>query len=318
MSSAASLGKKWRPMLLIASDLKVKALVQGGKVAKTSFFVQLLLGITEVFIGILTFSVALMADGMQSFADAGVSLIVWMGLRVSRRAPDGKFQFGYHRFETLSSIVAALFMAMMGAITLYASTKGFLSAATITNAGVAIFVVSAGTCISTSLLIYKTRAAKKYSSVALKTDATNSIKDVLTSITAFVGITLNAFFGIPQTDAIAGIIISLFVFTMVHSIIKEASLALLDACQCPEIITEIEKIAKHTQRVKRAHNIRMRKVGSYLIGDMQVAVDGNMTVEEACKITSDIEVRTKQVFAEIMEFTVRIEPCEKETGQMTA
>jgi cation diffusion facilitator family transporter len=206
-------------------------------------------------------------------------------------------------------------MGAIGAITLYASTKGVLGAATIINPGLALFVVFVDICISAGLLIYKTRAAKKYGSVALKTDATNSIKDVLTSITAFIGITLNAFFGIPQTDAIAGIIISIFVFTMVHSIIKEASLALLDACQRPEIIAEIEKIAKQTQHVKRAHSIRMRKVGSYLIGDMQISVDGNMTVNEACEIASDIEVRTKQAFGEIMEFNVKIEPHGKLTKQ---
>lgn len=298
---------------MTVTAFKSKALVQGGKVAKQSFLVQLLLGITEVSTGMFTLSVALMADGMQSFADAGVSLIVWMGLHVSSRAPDGKFQFGYYRFETLSSIVAALFMAAIGAITLYASTKGFLSAETITNLGLAIFVVFANICIAAGLLIYKTRAAKKYGSVALKTDATNSIKDVFTSIAAFAGITLNAFFGIPQTDAIAGIIISVFVFSMVHSIIKESSLALLDACQCPEIIGEIEKIAKQNQHIKQAHSIRMRKVGSYLIGDMQISVDGNMTVNEACEIASDIEARTKQAFGEIMEFNVKIEPHEKLT-----
>jgi hypothetical protein len=65
--------------LLAVSAFKSKALLQGGKVAKQSFLVQLLLGITEVSTGIFTLSVALMVDGMQSFADAGVSLIVWMG-----------------------------------------------------------------------------------------------------------------------------------------------------------------------------------------------------------------------------------------------
>ncbi len=68
-----------------------------------------------------------MADGMQSFADAGVSLIVWMGLRVSSREPEWKISFGYYRFETLSSIIATLFMTSIGAITLYASTREFLA-----------------------------------------------------------------------------------------------------------------------------------------------------------------------------------------------
>ena len=79
------------------------------------------MGFAEVFMGMFTLSVALIADGIQSFADAGVSLIVWIGLRISRRAPDGKFHFGYYRVETFSSIIAAFFMATLGGIVLYES-----------------------------------------------------------------------------------------------------------------------------------------------------------------------------------------------------
>ncbi|HSV48959.1 MAG TPA: cation transporter, partial [Candidatus Acidoferrales bacterium] len=89
-------------------------LIQGGKVAKKCFFVQLMVGLAEVIIGFFTISIALIADGIQSFADAGVSLIVWTGLRIAKKAPDERFHFGYYRFETLSSIIAAVFMASLG------------------------------------------------------------------------------------------------------------------------------------------------------------------------------------------------------------
>ena|SRR5665647_1643277 len=102
-------------------------LAQGGTVAKRSFFVQLMVGFSEVIMGVFTLSIALIAEGIQSFADAGVSLIVWIGLRLSRKKPDKRFHFGYHRVETLSSIVAALFMATIGGITLYESCIEFLS-----------------------------------------------------------------------------------------------------------------------------------------------------------------------------------------------
>jgi divalent metal cation (Fe/Co/Zn/Cd) transporter len=75
-----------------------------------------MVGFSEVLMGLFTVSVALIADGIQSFADAGVSLIVWIGLRISRRKPDGKFRFGYHRVETFSSLLAALFMATLGGV----------------------------------------------------------------------------------------------------------------------------------------------------------------------------------------------------------
>lgn len=291
--------------------MKTDTLTQGGKVARKSFLIQLMVGFSEVFMGLFTVSVALIADGIQSFADAGVSLIVWIGLRISRRKPDGKFRFGYHRVETFSSLVAALFMATLGGVVLYESTLELFNPTRVADTEIALLVASAAALVSSILLIYKTQAAKKYGSLALKTDAFNSIKDVLTSITAFIGIAAGTYLNLPQMDAIAGIIISIFVFTMVYTIMKEASLVLLDACQCPEVLTEIEKIATSIHYVKAVRNIRMRKSGSYLVGDMQVALDENMTVKQACEIASAIEEQTKREFDEVLELKVRIEPHKK-------
>jgi len=293
-----------------ARRLKSNTLVQGGKVARKSFAIQLMVGISEVFMGIFTLSVALTADGIQSFADAGVSLIVWIGLRISRRAPDGKFHFGYYRVETFSSIIAALFMAALGVVVLYESYQEFIKPTAITNAELALVVALLATAVSSVLLIYKRRAAKKYNSLALKTDASNSIKDVLTSITAFIGIALARYFNIIQSDAVAGIIISLFVFTMVYTIIKEASLVLMDACQCPEILTDIENIAKSVKLVKQVHSLRMRKIGPYLIGDLHVVVDADLTVRDSGKIAYEIEELVKKEFDEVIEIKVRIDPDE--------
>jgi cation diffusion facilitator family transporter len=229
-------------------------------------------------------------------------------LRLSRKKPDKRFHFGYHRVETLSSIAAALFMAIIGGITLYSSYQELLNPTALVDPELALVVALAAAFVSSLLLIYKRRAAKKYGSLALKTDASNSIKDVLTSITAFAGIALSSYFSIIQMDAIAGIIISLFVFTMVYPVLKEASLVLLDSYHSPETMQAIENIAKSVTQVKQVHSIRMRKLGSYLIGDMHVVLSNDMTVQEAYAIASQIEDQTIKEFDEIIEMNVIIEP----------
>lgn len=289
---------------------KTDKLLKSGRVAKRSFAVQLLVGFVEVFVGLFTFSVALIADGVQSFADAGVSLIVWMGLRISRKKPDRRFPFGYHRFETLSSITAAIFMGVLAGFLLYASYQELLNPTPIVDPVLSMFVAFGAAVTSFFLLVYKRRAAKKYNSAALRTDATNSIKDVLTSATAFMGIAFSLFFGFTQTDAIAGIVISLFVFTMVYPIIRETSLVLVDAFDDPEILSEIEATTKRTKNVKQIHHIRLRKVGSYLIGDAQVVLDADLTVRDAVKIVREIEDNIKDEFSDIIEMKIIINPDE--------
>ena len=290
------------------SELQSGELAKGGKVAEKSFVVLVAVGIVEVIVGMFSLSIALIADGVQSFADAVVSLIVWIGLRLSRKAPDGKFHFGYYRVETFSSIVAALIMAVLGGIILYTAYQEWFHPTEIVNAEIAMAVALLATAIAFVLLIYKLRAAKKYASMALKADALNSVKDVLTSATAFFGIAFSKYLHFVQVDSIAGMIISLFIFTVAYSIIKEASLVLMDACQCTEILSDIESIAKSVKHVKQVHSVRMRKLGPYLVGDMHIVVDADMPVREAHQIASQIEEKVKQEFDEVTEIKVRIEP----------
>jgi divalent metal cation (Fe/Co/Zn/Cd) transporter len=103
---------------------------------------------------------------------------------------------------------------------------------------------------------------------------------------------------------------------MVYTIIKEASLVLLDACQCPENVAAIKSIAKSIPNVKDAHSVRLRKLGSYIIGDMHVEVDSEMTVKEAAKIAAQIEEKTKKQFDDIIEVNVIVEP-EEAKQQLT-
>jgi cation diffusion facilitator family transporter len=134
------------------------------------------------------------------------------------------------------------------------------------------------------------------------------VKDFLTSFTAFVGIAASRYLGIAQTDSIAGIVIAFFIFAVSYYIIKEASLVLMDACSCTEIISDIENIAKTVTHVKAVYDVRLRKIGPYVMGDMRVEVDGMLTVNEAHKIKTEIEEKVKQEFDEVAEIKVRVEP----------
>jgi cation diffusion facilitator family transporter len=290
--------------------LQSSRLAKGGTVAERSFVILVLVGIVEVFVGLFSLSLALVADGVQSFADAIVSLIVWIGLSISQKAPDGKFHFGYYRVENFSSIIAAFVLSISGGFILYESYLGLLHPKAIVNAELAMATALIATAIAGGILIFKTRTAKRYDSLAIKADAFNSTKDVLTSATAFVSIVLSKYLNIQATNSVGGIIIALFVFSVVYSVVKESSLVLMDACQCSDIISDIERTVKSVKHVKGVHDIRMRKLGPYLVGDMHIVVDADMSVREADQVATRVEEEVKKEFDGVTEIKVRIEPSE--------
>ena len=84
----------------------------------------------------------------------------------------------------------------------------------------------------------------------------------------------------------------------------------MDACSCSDIVSDIENIAKSVKHVKGVHDIRMRKLGPYLMGDLHIVLDGELTVREADQIATQVEEMVKKEFDEVTEIKVRIEPFE--------
>ena len=282
-----------------------------GTVALRVFFVLLIVGAVEVLIGMLySGSIALVADGVESFAAALVFLIVWVGLRLSVRAPDGKFHFGYYRFETLGSLLAAFLMAVFGGLLVFESYGLWSAPRLITNTETALIVTAGSLGVSLLVSFWMQRASKESGSVSLKTGMLNGFIDVFSSVVAFVSIFLNGYFGILHADSIGGILIAISVFAVAYSISREASLVLLDACQCGDVVSDIKDIAKGVKGVKEVHGVRMRKMGPFIVGDMHIVLEGETTVAEADRISSQIEELIQEQFDTVIEIKIRVESAE--------
>ncbi len=286
----------------MSSNLK-----KGATIAKIAFLIVLAVGIVETIVAGFSGSVALLADGIHSISTAMIFLIVWIGLHLSGRSPDNTFHFGYYRIETLGSLIAAFVLTALGVFILYESYASWIEQREIVGAIAAIVTASiaAATVVPVSLQI--DNAAKKYRSTALRTGGLSGLIDVFSSMAVVIGVALSNYFGIFQADSIASILIAGAIFVGGYSIFKEASLVLVDACQCGDIVTSIGDLVRSVKGIQEVHSIRMRKLGSYIVGDLHIVVDDNMLVKEADEIATEVEQKIKKEFGEIMEIKVRIE-----------
>src|SRR2546430_2056945 len=81
----------------------------------------------EVIFSMVTGSVALFADGVDSLSDASVSFFVWTGLHFVRRRPSKKFPFGYYKVESLTALIAALILVAAASFIFSRSYRALLS-----------------------------------------------------------------------------------------------------------------------------------------------------------------------------------------------
>ena len=269
------------------------------------------IGVSEITAGLFTGSYGLIGDGIGSFANAATSFLLWIGLRISRRGPDARFHFGYLRAETFYSMLAAIVIAGGGLVVIYESYSALYVARELRSGSIAIAVAFIAMAFSTLFSVYKIMKVRSMRLLSMKTEAVNSATDSLSSIAAFVGITVADRLGIIQFDSIVGIVIGMSVLISSYLIIRESSLVLMDACTSSDVRRDLQLVARNVPGVVEVRRIRLRQLGSYLVGDLVLGVDGRISLEEAHEISRNVEEETRRLFDEIYEIVIKLEPIGK-------
>jgi len=268
----------------------------GERIAKLSVLTLLGIGFVEIAVGFVTGSLGLTADGVDSVSDSFISMIVWVGLHYSRRRPDDRFHWGYQKVESLAALLVSIGMVAIASYILYHSYLTFLSPKEISYPIVALVTLLAAGTISTYRALQMRSVAKQYGLLSLRIDANNSIKDGTASFVVFANV-LGATLGVRQLDAVGGMIIALYIFSVAYVAIKESSLVLLDVCESPEMTNVLASALKTVESVTGVKNIRLRPSGPYLIGIISVTVDGSLTVSK----TEELRVRLLDIVRTIIE-----------------
>lgn len=277
-------------------------------IAKVSVWTLLVLGLIEIFFSQISGSIALLADGIDSISDAVVSFFVYTGLRFARRTPSRRFQFGYYKVESFTALITAIALVGVAAFTFLRSYRAFTDPAHFVHLPLpALVVLLAAGSISLYRALQMKQIANRYNILSLKTDARNSIKDASASFIAF-GSVLIASFGFHQVDALGGMLIAFYILAVAYVAIRESSLVLLDAFHEPELTKEIELLIKSNSHIKGIRDLRLRRAGPFIVGILEIIVDGDMTVKQVHDIATELERSVKSRIAGLRSLTVRAIP----------
>ena len=264
----------------------LKILRDGERIAKASFVTLLAIGIAELVAGFFSHSLTLTTDGADSLSDALISLIVWAGSRVAKKAPDDRFHFGYLRVESLAALMASIGMVVVASVFIYFAYQRLLAPREISYSTLVLAVFLVAGIISLYRALQMRRLAKNSNLLSLKTDAYNSVKDATASFVGFSVVLALVAVNLPVLDAIGSIIIAAYIYTVAYVSIRESSYVLLDAFNSPEVVDEIRRIIEGGYRA-RVDSVRLRRAGPLIEGVIRVVADGKTTLDEI------VEVRAK-------------------------
>ncbi|HEX4920041.1 MAG TPA: cation diffusion facilitator family transporter [Candidatus Bathyarchaeia archaeon] len=280
-----------------------RGFLEGERIAKVSVWTLLALGLAEIATSLFTGSVALLADGIDSISDAAVNFFVWTGLRFVRRRPSRRFQFGYYKVETLTAFVTGIILIPVSLFILYRSYRAFQNPVALHQSPIALGVLAAAGIGSLYRALQMRRIANKYNILSLKLDAQNSIKDTTSSFVAF-GSVFVATIGVYHADAVGGMLVALYILSVAYVTIRESSLVLLDEFHEPELSKEIESVIRSHNLVLGIRDLRLRRAGPFIVGSLEVEVDGTIPLTQAHEVASQIESRVLAVIKGIRRFVV--------------
>jgi cation diffusion facilitator family transporter len=268
------------------------------------------LAVVKLAAGILGHTYALVADAAESMLDILTSTMVWLGFQVAARPPDADHPYGHGKAESLAGLaVAGFIFAMAGWVGWHAVQE-----IRTPHQGPAwwTLIVLAGVIVAKAMFSRRMSAAgESVGSTALGIEALHHWSDALTSAAAFVGIAIALWGGKgweTADDWAALFACVVIAFNGVGMFLKGLG-EVMDTALPASLENEVRAIALAVPGVRTLDKVRMRRSGLSLLVDIQVRVEGSLSVKEGHDIAHAVkDALHASARHAIDDVTVHIEP----------
>ncbi len=253
-----------------------------------TFAGNLLLALIKSYAASASGSSALQADALNSISDVLYSITLVIGLFLALRPPDPTHPQGHRRFEPLVGLVISFSMTWAGIEAVRESVHKIQSGATVISGYLPIVILVVSAAIKWAMYILVKQIAVKISSPTLSTAAEDNLMDTITSGAAAAGILLGRCIS-PLADPIAGILVSVWIFKAAFNALKENLNFLTGGGTTNEELEEIRNTIMSVPGVLNVHQIFAEYVGTKMLLDIHINIDGETSLFEVHHIESEIE-----------------------------
>lgn len=283
------------------------------KVSWVGIIGNLVLTAFKLLAGIVAHSGAMVSDAIHSASDVISTLVVLVSIKLSHKEADNKHPYGHERFECVASLVLSFILLIIGAGIGYAGIKKvfFVSNAEILVPG-ALALIAAGVSIvvKEGMYWYTIAASKKINSSVLKASAWDHRSDAFSSIGSFAGI-LGARIGFPKLDAVASVIICVFILKVAVDIFRDAIDKMIDRSCSDEFVEEVSQAINKNTDIIRIDDIKTRLFGDRVYVDVEIAVDGDKVLTDAHQVAKKTHDMIEETFPQVKHCMVHINPSEE-------
>ena len=271
--------------------------------------------VLKVVVAIITGSIGISAQAMDSFLDLFAIGITFFAVRLAVMPADDEHPFGHGKVEGIAAGVQAVLIFVASGFIVYSAIRRIITGTTIelTEAGIGVMAVSiiASIFLSRHLL----RVSRTTGSIALEASARNIAADVYSAAGVLVALVVIGFSDLAILDPIIALIVAFFILKAGYEVTRKSIRELVDV-RLPraEEETIITCINEHRGQLVGFHKVRSRRAGSQRFIDLHLVMPKGASVKEAHWMCDHLEedIRNRLPNSSV---TIHVEPCDIECNQ---
>lgn len=283
------------------------------RVSTVSIIANAVLTAFKLLAGVLAHSGAMISDAVHSASDVFSTVVVIIGIRISRKDSDRNHPYGHERLECVAAIVLATILAATGLGIGYSAVKKMADGdiASLEAPGVLALVAAVVSIVVKEAMYQYTKVqARRIDSGALMADAWHHRSDALSSVGALIGIA-GARMGFPILDPIASLAICFFIGKASYEIFMDAVDKMVDKACDEETEAALRECAATQEGVLGVDLLHTRVFGNKIYVDIEICADGEETLRRAHETAERVHDSIEKNFPKVKHIMVHVNPGEE-------
>ncbi|KPD26242.1 cadmium transporter [Thermus scotoductus] len=258
---------------------------------------------------LLTGSVALLSDALESTVNVAAALLALFAIRFAQRPPDETHPFGHSKAEYFSAVLEGVLVVLAALLIAKESIPRLLHPRPLGDLGPGLLVSLLASLINGLLAWHLLRQGRRLRSPALTADGYHVLSDVLTSVGVLAGVSLAWATGLWVLDPLLALLVAGNILLMGFRLVRQSVGGLMDEGLSPEEVGRIRKTIAEALggRALEVHDLKTRKAGNRAFLEFHLVVPGSMTVEEAHRLCDELERALEESFPGLA-VTIHVEP----------
>ena len=281
---------------------------QANRVSVITIIINLLLSLMKFVAGFIGHSQAMISDAVHSASDVVSTIAVIFGVNMSMKKSDDDHPYGHERIESIFSIILAMMLFATGMGIGLTAIKTIINGSEIVIPGkIELGAAIVSIAVKEWMYHYTKHTAVKINSSSMLADAWHHRSDALSSVGSLIGVA-GAILGFPICEPIASIIICIFIAKAAADIFFDSVNRLVDRACTDEEIEKIKACITEIDGVMRIDKLMTRRFGSKIYVDLEIAEDGNISLNEAHRIAEAVHDNIENKIENIKHCMIHVNP----------